>query len=50
MITLGAAAKLIVKDHKKLDNPVIHRVPSMMMVEHFRLEMEHDLAHRKRTP
>lgn len=46
MTALGAVANLKVKDHKTLDNPVMHRIPSLMMVERFRVEMMHDLQKR----
>lgn len=44
--TLGHVARLTVKDPKTLDNPVIHRVPSLMTVERLRMEMEYDLHKR----
>lgn len=46
MTTLGAMARLIVKDPKTLDNAVIHRVPSLMTVERLRVEMQYDLSKR----
>lgn len=37
-MTLGAIARLIVKDPKVLNDETIHRIPSMMMVERLKLE------------